>query len=311
MMDITDRHFRYWMRCITKDMVLYTEMVTTGAILHGQAERFLAYHPTEHPVALQLGGSDPRDLAECSKIGEAFGYDEINLNVGCPSDRVQEGRIGACLMAEPKLVSECVQAMLEATKIPVTVKTRLGIDDRDSYEELCDFVHEVSKSGCRYFTLHARKAWLKGLSPKQNRDVPPLCYDWVYRFKREHPHLWIELNGGVKTLTQVQMHLEYVDSVMLGRLCHDQPWECQAFDRQFGSGVDCVISRLQALRAYEQHVLSELDSGRSLKLLTKPILNLYQGIPGARQWRQLISRPQAVGLEAWSELMVWAEDRGV
>ena len=311
MMDITDRHFRRWMRCFTRDLVMYTEMVTTGAILFGHRARFLAYDKMEHPVALQLGGSDPKALAECAKIGEEYGYDEINLNVGCPSDRVQEGRIGACLMAEPELVREGVQAMMEATHLPITVKTRLGIDDRDSYEELCDFVHTVEKSGCRFFTLHARKAWLKGLSPKQNRDVPPLRYDWVYRFKQEHPNLWIELNGGVKTCADLETHLEQVDSVMLGRVCYDHPWELKDFDARFGSGISYRSTRLEALLQYEAHVRSELEAGRPLKVLTKPILNLYQGVPGAKQWRQLISQASPQGLEVWAELLDWAKDKGL
>ena len=311
MMDLTDRHFRTWMRCFTRDLVMYTEMVSTAAILFGHTERFLAYGPVEHPIALQFGGSDPKALATCAKIGEEFGYDEINLNVGCPSDRVQEARIGACLMAEPALVRECVQAMLEATNLPVTVKTRLGIDNRDSYEELCDFVHTVEKSGCRYFTLHARKAWLSGLSPKQNRDIPPLCYDWVYRFKEEHPHLWIEINGGIKTSSDIENHLKHVDSTMLGRCCYDNPWELKDFDKTFGTGLDLGLTRWDALLKYDEHVRAELQLGRPLKVLTKPILNLYQGVPGAKQWRQLISQPEAQDLKAWETMMLWAEQKGI
>jgi tRNA-dihydrouridine synthase A len=307
MMDITDRHFRAWMRCLSQEIVLYTEMVTTGALLNGPTDRLLAYAPHEHPLALQLGGSSPQDLARCAQIGEQWGYDEVNLNVGCPSDRVQEGRIGACLMAEPELVRECVQAMLEATKLPVTVKTRLGIDDRDSFEELCEFVQIVASGGCKFFTLHARKAWLKGLSPKQNRDVPPLCYEWVYRFKQEHPQWWIEINGGVKLMSDVEAHLQHVDSVMLGRMTNDNPWELSHF-KHLESPSAPKASRVEALLHFGAHVEAELELGQSIKVLIKPLLNLFQGVPGSKKWRQLLSQPKLEGAHLWPLMLDLARE---
>jgi tRNA-dihydrouridine synthase A len=305
MMDITDRHFRRWIRCISFDIVLYTEMVTTGALLHGDRDRFLRYDPAEHPLALQLGGNDPEALAECAKMGEEKGYQEINLNVGCPSDRVQGGRIGACLMAEPETVRQGVQAMLEKVDIPVTVKTRLGIDDRDSYEELCQFIEIVEQSGCRFFSLHARKAWLQGLSPKQNREIPPLHHDWVYRIKEDYPHLIIELNGGVQDIPQIKDHLKKVDSVMIGRAANDNPWIFQHFDRRIGQGKKDGASpllRSEALEHFEPYILDELDRGTGLKTMTRHTLNLFQGIRGAKAWRQTISTPSLSGIDGWKQI---------
>ncbi len=219
MMEWTDRHCRYFHRLLTPSAVLYTEMVTTGAIIHGDEDRFLAYNPEERPLALQLGGSEPEDLAACARIAQRRGFSEINLNVGCPSDRVQRGRFGACLMLEPELVRDCMSAMLDAVDIPVTIKTRLGVDDHDSYQYMSDFVGRVAESGCTVFIMHARKALLAGLSPKQNRDVPPLRYDWVYRLKQESPDLKIVINGGIDSVDAVKNHLEHVDGVMLGPRC--------------------------------------------------------------------------------------------
>jgi tRNA-dihydrouridine synthase A len=230
MMDWTDRHCRYFHRLLAPSALLYTEMVTTGAIIHGDVDRHLAYNPEEHPVALQLGGSEPADLANCARIAEKYGYDEINLNVGCPSDRVQRGSFGACLMLEPILVRDCMSAMLDAVDIPVTIKTRLGVDDHESYQFMADFVGTVAESGCTVFIMHARKAFLEGLSPKQNRDVPPLHYDWVYRLKKESPDLEVVINGGINSIADVQSHLDHVDGVMLGRAAYQSPWiltECQ------------------------------------------------------------------------------------
>jgi tRNA-dihydrouridine synthase A len=311
MMDITDRHFRRWIRCISADIVLYTEMVTTGALLHGDRDRFLRYHATEQPIALQLGGNDPKSLAQCAAMGQEWGYQEINLNVGCPSDRVQEGRIGACLMAEPEAVSDMVSAMLESVDIPVTVKTRLGIDDQDSYPELCRFINTVhQKSGCRFFSLHARKAWLNGLSPKQNREIPPLHHDWVYRIKSEYPELLIELNGGVQDIPQIKDHLKKVDSVMVGRAANDNPWIFQHFDRRLGSGRkegSSPLLRSEALKHYEAHILPELGNGTPLKVMAHHTLNLFQGIRGAKSWRQAVSRPGLKGVDGWKFLIEQAQ----
>lgn len=311
MMDITDRHFRRWIRCISADIVLYTEMVTTGALIHGDRERFLRYDQHEHPLALQLGGNDPKALAECAAMGESWGYQEINLNVGCPSDRVQEGRIGACLMAEPELIHDCALAMLEVTKIPITIKTRLGIDDRDSYPELIHFLETVAKSGCRFFTLHARKAWLNGLSPKQNREIPPLHHDWVYRVKNEHPEWFIELNGGVQDIPQIKDHLLKIDSVMVGRAANDNPWIFQHFDRRLGNGKKegtSPLLRSQALQNYEPYIFHELEKGTPLKVMIRPTLNLFQGVRGAKVWRQTVSRPHLAGPEGWQAVVDCALD---
>jgi len=233
MLDWTDRHFRWLVRRITRRTLLYTEMVTTGALLHGgDRERFLGFDEDEHPVALQLGGADPRELAACARLGAERGYDEINLNVGCPSDRVQSGRFGACLMAEPALVADCVKAMRDAIDVPVTVKHRIGIDERDSYHALCDFVGTVAAAGCDAFVVHARKAWLSGLSPKENRSVPPLRYDVVHRLKRDFPGLTIVLNGGIESLDAAQAQLAHVDGVMLGRAAYHDPWVLAEADEQ-------------------------------------------------------------------------------
>ena len=232
MLDWTDRHFRYFARLISPNALLFTEMVSTGALLHGDVQRFLEFDPSEHPVALQLGGSDPAELALCSRLGEQWGYDEINLNVGCPSDRVQKGRFGACLMAEPRLVADCVHAMAGAVSVPVSVKHRLGIDKRDSYQELCDFVGKVSRAGCSVFIVHARKAWLEGLSPKENREIPPLDYGRVYRLKQDFPELEIVINGGICTVRACGEHLAKIDGVMIGREAYQNPWILAEMDRE-------------------------------------------------------------------------------
>ena len=233
MLDWTDRHCRFFLRLLTRHTLLYTEMVTTGAVLHGNRERLLAYDPAEHPLALQLGGSNPTDLARCARIAADLGYDEINLNVGCPSDRVQSGRFGACLMAEPLLVAECVAAMQAAVDLPVTVKTRIGIDDRDSYEELAEFVRCIALAGCRTLIIHARKAWLTGLSPKENRQIPPLRYDVVYRLKQDFSELRFILNGGVASIQQMAEHLALVDGVMIGRAAYENPYLLAEVDQRF------------------------------------------------------------------------------
>ena len=288
MMDWTDRHCRYFHRLLAPGALLYTEMVTTGAILHGDTDRLLAYNEEEHPLALQLGGCEPAELAACAKEAERRGYDEVNLNVGCPSDRVQKGRFGACLMKEPATVRDGVAAMRDRVSIPVTVKTRLGVDERDSWSFFSDFVGTVRESGCETFIVHARKAWLKGLSPKQNREVPELKYERVYRLKREHPELTVVLNGGVNSLDDCREHLAHVDGVMLGRAAYQSPWvlaECQ--DALLGGGAPAA--REQVVRAMGAYLERQVAAGVPVKHVSRHVLGLFQGLPGARQWRRHIS----------------------
>ena len=289
MLDWTDRHCRYFLRLLSRPTLLYTEMVTTGAALHGDRERLLAYDPAEHPLALQLGGCDPGDLARCARIAADLGYDEVNLNVGCPSDRVQSGRFGACLMAEPELVAGCVAAMRVAIDLPVTVKTRIGIDDRDSYEALTDFVGRVASGGCEVFIIHARKAWLRGLSPKENREIPPLRYDIVYRLKRDFPDLTIILNGGLRNLDQAEDELRRVDGVMIGRAAYENPYLLADADRRFFGSDTPLPSRHQVIRAFLPYVENQLQQGTPLHCMTRHVLGLFQGIPGARAWRRHLS----------------------
>ncbi|GKX64152.1 tRNA-dihydrouridine(20/20a) synthase [Pragia fontium] len=289
MLDWTDRHCRYFHRLLSGQTLLYTEMITTGAILFGKGD-YLAYSQEEQPVALQLGGSDPQALAECARRAEALGYSEINLNAGCPSDRVQNGRFGACLMAEPELVADCVKAMKDAVSIPVTVKTRIGIDDSDSYEFLQRFITVVSEQGdCDNFTLHARKAWLSGLSPKENREIPPLDYPRVYQVKQEFPHLTIAINGGIKTLEQAKEHLQYVDGVMMGREAYQNPGILAEVDRElFGIERD-IRQASDVVEAMYPYIEQELSKGTYLGHITRHMLGLFQGIPGARQFRRHLS----------------------
>ncbi|MDS4025895.1 MAG: tRNA dihydrouridine(20/20a) synthase DusA [Candidatus Contendobacter sp.] len=289
MLDWTDRHCRYFLRLLSRHTLLYTEMVTTGAALHGDRERLLAHDPAEHPLALQLGGSDPAELARCARIAADFGYDEVNLNVGCPSDRVQSGRFGACLMAEPDLVADCVTAMRAAVVLPVTVKTRIGIDDRDSYAELVDFVDRVANGGCEVFIIHARKAWLSGLSPKENREIPPLRHDVVYRLKRDFPSLTIILNGGLTALDQIADSLQQVDGVMIGRAAYENPYLLADVDRRFFGSSAPPPSRQQVIRALLPYVETQLQRGTPLHCVTRHVLGLFQGIPGARAWRRYLS----------------------
>jgi tRNA-dihydrouridine synthase A len=289
MMGWTDRHARYFLRLITRHTLLYTEMVTTGAILHGHREQLLKYHPAEHPLALQLGGSDPAELAECALIAEDYGFDEINLNVGCPSDRVQSGRFGACLMAEPSLVAECVAAMISRVKIPVTVKCRIGIDDMEEYAGLAHFVDTVADTGCDTFIVHARKAWLQGLSPKQNRDIPPLRYDLVHQLKQERPKLNIVINGGIKTIDEVSQQLLHVDGVMLGREAYHNPWLLAEVDREFYSNQQELITREQVIESLLSYIDDEMVRGTRLHAITRHIYGLFVGCPGARAWRRELS----------------------
>ncbi|MEZ9491893.1 tRNA dihydrouridine(20/20a) synthase DusA [Vibrio splendidus] len=289
MLDWTDRHCRYFHRLLSQQTLLYTEMITTGAILHGKGD-FLEYNEQEHPLALQLGGSNPVDLAACAKLAGERGYDEINLNVGCPSDRVQNGRFGACLMAEPELVADCVSAMKEVTDIPITVKTRIGIDDQDSYEFLTKFVSTVSeKGGCEQFTIHARKAWLSGLSPKENREIPPLDYDRAYQIKKDFSDLVIAVNGGVTTLEQTKEHLQHLDGVMISREAYHSPFILAEVDQQI-FGLDTPIKkRSQVVEEMYPYIERELSNGASLGHISRHMLGLFQSMPGARQWRRYIS----------------------
>ena len=290
MMDWTTRDYRAFARTLTQRALLYTEMVTTGAILHGSPrERFLGYSEVEHPIALQLGGSDAGELAECAAIAEAWGYDEVNLNVGCPSDRVQNNLIGACLMEHPQKVAAAVKAMQAVVSIPVTVKCRIGIDDQDEDADLENFICQVADAGCDTFTVHARKAWLQGLSPKQNRDVPPLNYPRVHRLKQNHPELHIGINGGIKTLDECQAQCQLVDSVMVGREAYQTPWLLATVDSRFYGQPDPATSRLAAAQAFRPYIQSRLDEGAKLNHITRHLLGLFQGCPGGRRFRRHLS----------------------
>lgn len=289
MMDWSDTHCRYFWRLLSKKAVLYSEMVTTGALRHGDRARFLQFNPCENPLALQLGGSDPQALAECARMAEDWGYSEVNLNCGCPSDRVQNGMIGACLMAEPDLVAECIAAMIAAVKIPVTVKHRIGIDDMEDYAGLTDFVSKVAAAGCTTFIVHARKAWLKGLSPKENRDIPPLQYDKVYQLKHDYPQLEIVINGGITTLPQCQELLQHVDGVMLGREIYSNPYLLAEVDRTFYGMSDPVVTRTEVIAEFMQYCDEQIAKGVKLSHMSRHILGLYQGLPGARRFRRVIS----------------------
>lgn len=301
MLDWTDRHCRFFLRLLSQRTLLYTEMVTTGALLHGDPQRLLAYDPAEHPLALQLGGSEPAELALCARLADVAGYDEVNLNIGCPSDRVQSGRFGACLMAEPMLVAACVAAMREAVALPITVKTRIGIDNRDSYEELVDFVDHVAAAGCQTFIIHARKAWLHGLSPKENRQIPPLRYDVVYQLKRDFPDLTFVLNGGLTRTDQIAAQLTQVDGVMIGRAAYENPYLLAEFDQRFFGCTIPVPSRHQIIDRLLPYIERQLQQGTPLHCMTRHLLGLFQGIPGARAWRRYLSENvhrHGVGTEA-------------
>ncbi len=295
MMDLTDRHCRAFLRLFSRHIRLYTEMRVTGSILFGDREGFLKYDEIEHPVILQLGGSDPEQLGKCAQFAEQWGYDEVNMNVGCPSDRVKNASFGACLMANPTLVADCVASMVDAVNISVTVKTRIGIDDMDSYEELVAFVDLVSKAGCQHFIVHARKAWLQGLSPKENRTIPPLHYDRVYKLKQDFPHLMFTINGGITDLDQAQTHLELLEGVMIGREAYFNPWVLHDIDsRVFGEPVDGLDSspiqtRFDIVEAFLPYVESQLSQDIYLRHMTRHILGLFHGQPGAKRWRRYLS----------------------
>lgn len=289
MMDWTDRHCRAFHRQISHRSVLYTEMVTADAVWFGERERLIGFDDCEHPVALQLGGSNPEMLGKASAIGEDFGYDEINLNVGCPSDRVQSGKFGACLMAEPELVADCVSEMKKSTRIPVTVKCRIGIDDQDEEEDLARFIEIVKAAGCELFIVHARKAWLQGLSPKENRDIPPLDYNRVYRLKAVHPDLTIIINGGIETLEASEDHLQHVDGVMIGREAYKHPYMMAEVDNRLYGDDREIIQRKEAVEAYFPYIERQLSKGTRLHSMTRHILGLFQGQPGAKHWRRHLS----------------------
>ena len=303
MMGWTDRHARYFLRLITKHTLLYTEMVNTGALLHnrqkvGDQKRLLAFHPSEQPLALQLGGSDPLALTQCAIMAEQAGFDEVNLNVGCPSDRVKAGHFGACLMAQPELVADCVSAMKTKVAIPVTVKCRIGIDDMEGYRPLEHFINIVAEGGCNTFIVHARKAWLKGLSPKQNREIPPLKYDYVYRLKREKPALTIVINGGIKNIETAQQQLKHVDGVMIGREAYYNPYILACLDQDIYFDAKAITkSREEIVDQMCDYIDSEIATGTGLHSITRHLLGLYHGCPGAKAWRRYLSenanRPDA------------------
>ncbi|UNU74329.1 tRNA dihydrouridine(20/20a) synthase DusA [Moraxella nasovis] len=286
MIDYTTSDFRYFARLFNPKIYLYTEMISTSAILKGDTDYVLRFNDTEHPVVLQLGGSDPSKMAQCTKIADEYGYDEININVGCPSDKVQHNKIGACLMKEPALVAKMVQAMQNETDKPITVKHRIGIDDMDSYEFMRDFVACVSQAGCTHFIAHARTAWLQGLSPKQNREIPPLRYEDVYRLKQEFPHLFIEINGGIDSLDAIKTHLQYVDGVMVGRAFYHNPMLMSECNKLWGLNTPSQRQILEQLYPYLQQRVSQ---GANLGTLTRHFLGIFQGLTGARKWRQDLS----------------------
>ena len=289
MMERTDRHFRYFMRKITRHTLLYTEMITTNAIIHGDRHKLLDFSPEEKPLVLQIGGDDPQKLAECAQIAQDWGYDEVNLNIGCPSPRVQNGNFGACLMAQPELVATAVAKMQQRVSIPITVKQRIGIDDRDRYEDMAEFVKIVAEAGCNRFTVHARKAWLQGLSPKENRNIPPLRYEDVYRLKQEFPNLFIEINGGITTLEATKHHLNYVDAVMIGRAAYDNPYLFATVDRDIYKEDIIPPTRHQIVEAMLPYIDYWISKGLKLHSISRHMLQLFTRQPGTKAWKRYIS----------------------
>ncbi|CAB5500489.1 tRNA-dihydrouridine(20/20a) synthase (EC 1.3.1.91) [uncultured Gammaproteobacteria bacterium] len=289
MMDWTDRHCRYFHRLLSKETQLWSEMVTTKAILNGDKNRLLDFDAAEHPLVLQLGGSESDEMAQCAKIAQNWGYDEVNINVGCPSDRVQSGSFGACLMQTPEVVAQCVDAMRQASDISVSVKSRIGVDDMESYKELSNFVMQVENAGCDVFVIHARKAWLKGLSPKENRTVPSLNYEWVYRIKKDFPHLAIAINGGIMSVDEATVHLQSVDSVMLGRVAYHQPYLLSEVDNKIYHKILDAPSREQVLLDFIEYIKKQNDQGVPIRSMTRHILGLYHAQPSAKKFRQLLS----------------------
>lgn len=313
MMDWSDRHCRYLWRLLSRQARLYTEMVTTGALIHGERTRFLRFDPVEQPLALQLGGSEPADLARCARWAEDWGYDEVNLNCGCPSDRVQSGAFGAALMAQPQRVAECVAAMRDACTLPVTVKHRIGIDEMESYQQMLDFIAPSAEAGCGVFIVHARKAWLQGLSPKENREIPPLNYPWVYRLKLDLPQSGIVLNGGITTLEECRQHLARVDGVMLGRVAYHDPWLMADVDRALFGRENPLQWRHEVIAQILPYVDRELAAGAQLNHITRHLLGLYQGLPGARQFRRHISENahrKGAGIEVLEQAYRLVRDAG-
>ena len=300
MLDWTDRHERYFLRLISQRMLLYTEMVTTGAILFGDREKYLSFDETEHPVALQLGGSDPDALASCAKIAETMGYDEVNLNVGCPSERVKSGNFGACLMMTPEIVANCVAEMKSAVSLPVTVKHRIGVDQHDSWDQLCEFIESISEQGCDAFIVHARKAWLQGLSPKQNRDIPPLNYEMVHRLKKTYPDTEFVINGGFKDVGEALQQLDHLDGVMMGREAYHNPYILRAVDEKYFKEKTELLSRHEILEKFKPYVLKELSAGTRLNSVTRHIMGLFHGMPGARLWRRHLSENATKKDADWS-----------
>lgn len=289
MLHCTDHHFRYLARLLSKQCFLYTEMITTGALIYGDRDRWLSLHQEENPVALQLGGSKPAEMARCAELAEEYKFDEVNINVGCPSDRVQAGKFGACLMLEPEIISNCIKAMQAATDIEVTVKTRIGVDKQDSYEFLQQFVEKIAEAGCKTIIVHARKAYLSGLSPRQNRTVPSLHYEYVYHLKQDYPELTIILNGGLKDKAEILNHLKELDGVMVGREAYDNPYFMSDIDEIIFNDPADELSRFEVLDKYKIYMQSELDNGVPLKILAQHIFGLFNGLPGARAWRRYLS----------------------
>lgn len=289
MMDWTDRHDRYFLRIIAPHVLLYTEMVTVNALLHGDFKRFLSFHPFERPLALQLGGNDPGKMALCAELGESFGYDEVNINVGCPSDRVKSGSFGACLMLDPSLVADCVAAMKAKVKIPVTVKCRIGVDEQDSYEQLTHFIETIAQAGCTTFIIHARKAWLNGLSPKENREIPPLRYDIVHQIKKDFPYLSITLNGGIKTIAAIDEQLNQVDGVMIGREAYTNPYFLSEIEKKYFANENLSKTRMQIMGEYLPYIQTQLENKTRLSNMTRHILGLFMGQKNARMWRRYLS----------------------
>ena len=289
MMDWTDKHCRYFYRLISKNVQLYTEMITTKAILRGDKNRLLDFNDGENPLVLQLGGSDPKEMAECAIIAEDWGYDEVNINVGCPSDRVLSGSFGACLMKEPKLVAQCVEAMIERCGIPITVKHRIGIDDMESYDQLSDFVSLISQKGCQHFIVHARKAWLTGLSPKENRTIPPLNYPWVYQLKKDFPKLKFTINGGIETCQDIAGHLDQVDGVMLGRSIYHNPFLLEQIEVEIFKSKESTLDREHILRQYMSYIAEQSKLGVPVRSMSRHILGLYHGEANAKLFRRLLS----------------------
>ncbi len=289
MLDWTDRHYRFFARLISKNAVLYTEMITTGALIHGDRDRYLQFNQEEAPLALQLGGSNPEELSTCAKMAEDLGYDEINLNVGCPSDRVQNNMIGACLMGHPGLVADCIDAMQKAVSIPVTVKHRIGIDDQDSYEELHHFINTIAGTGCSTFIVHARKAILQGLSPKENRDIPPLKYEVAYKLKQDFPSLEIIVNGGIKTIDECLEHIDHLDGVMVGREAYQNPWLLNQVDQALYGAPKSILTRHQVLEEMLPYIELEMKKGAYLGHITRHILGIFHSMPGGRKFRRYIS----------------------